>query len=372
MTERHSPSSSNNSFSESQRTQTAFEREAQTDDVATSSRVMIWTFAPNGKCRSVSRDWLELRGRSLDQERGDGWIQGLHPDDRHECIQVLHSAFLGRQAFRTYFRVMRANGSYTWIAAHGVPQFLNNGRFLGYSGELKEIQAPAPGNSSSFGNRPPQNLRQVLRQMVVHQHGDPVRQAPTQKKLSPGPHGVSRDGLLQCLNATTTPILVLDAEGRAIFCNTAVRCFAARHAARLTADLHGGFPQQGDPELLDAPVVRAWLDSDWTSDPQDIRINGHSLDHGCTAFTFIENSTEDQTPALGQAILHDLLNVATGMQVLVDLLLGQRISRRERDECMGLLSISLNLLLSEIEKHRSLHEAAQSEAALLHTSATGT
>lgn len=106
-------------------------------------RAMIWMFGPDGRCWAVSKRWLEYRGATLEAERGDGWIQGLHPDDRESSLNTFRAAFSSRRVFQAQFRVLRADGSYAWVRGHGVPQYLNNGRFLGYSGELREIEEPA-------------------------------------------------------------------------------------------------------------------------------------------------------------------------------------------------------------------------------------
>jgi len=364
MTDEESPSSNVQPFRERRQMQIAFEHGEQTHDATISPHVMVWVFAPNGKCRSVSRSWLEFRGRSLDQERGDGWIQGLHPDDRQRCMQIFRPAFISRQAFQINLRVMRANGSYAWIEAHGVPQYLNNGRFLGYSGELREIRGETSTNSSSPPNVQ-QNLRQILRRIAAHSQSVGLPKAATKKKLSRGAHRISRAGLTLCLNASSTPVVVLDAEGRVIFCNTAAQSLAARHVATTATTVPTSFSHQEGSDLEDAPVVRTWLDSDGTVDLRKVRIQSYPINNGCAAFTFVESSPEDQTPALDRAIVHDLLNVGTGIQLLLDLLLEEPTSRRERAECMGMLSVSLNLLLSEIEKHRPLQEIAQSQAATI-------
>src|SRR5271166_998456 len=54
--------------------------------LAESAPVMIWMSGADALGTYFNRAWLEFRGRSLDQETGNGWTQGLHPDDRDFCI----------------------------------------------------------------------------------------------------------------------------------------------------------------------------------------------------------------------------------------------------------------------------------------------
>ncbi len=58
------------------------ESEARFRSIAEQSPVLIWRADADGQCDYVNPSWLDFRGRPLEQETGDGWTEGLHPEDR--------------------------------------------------------------------------------------------------------------------------------------------------------------------------------------------------------------------------------------------------------------------------------------------------
>ncbi len=115
------------------------ESEERFASLADAAPVMIWMSAPDKRCTYCSRGWLEFTGRSLQEELGDGWENGVHPDDRQACVQAYHAAFDQRIPFRLEFRVRRAAGDYRWIISHGAPRTLPDGSFQGYIGIALDI-----------------------------------------------------------------------------------------------------------------------------------------------------------------------------------------------------------------------------------------
>jgi PAS domain S-box-containing protein len=79
------------------------------------SPVMVWMSGTDALCTFFNRAWLEFRGRNLQEELGNGWTAGLHPDDRDLCLEPYLKAFRARTPFRAHYRVQRADGEYAWI-----------------------------------------------------------------------------------------------------------------------------------------------------------------------------------------------------------------------------------------------------------------
>lgn len=110
------------------------ESESRFRNLAEQAPALIWMADTQNAGTWYNRRWLEYTGRTMEQELGFGWIDGMHPDDRQRCATFCQSAFDGRQRFDMEFRLRRADGTYGWIADTGTPRFDNNGEFLGYIG----------------------------------------------------------------------------------------------------------------------------------------------------------------------------------------------------------------------------------------------
>src|SRR5262249_34927339 len=86
-----------------------------------------------------NKPWLEFTGRTLEQERGDGWTEGLHPDDRRRYLDAYHAAFRARQPFRMGYRLRRADGAHRSVLSTRAPRCGPDGGVAGYVGSAIDI-----------------------------------------------------------------------------------------------------------------------------------------------------------------------------------------------------------------------------------------
>ena len=107
--------------------------------VADAAPVLIWIADTTRKCIWFNKPWLEFTGRAMDEEIGDGWAEGVHPDDFERCVETYFSAFDVRESFSMEYRLRRYDGEYRWLLDNGTPSFAPNGEFLGYIGSCIDI-----------------------------------------------------------------------------------------------------------------------------------------------------------------------------------------------------------------------------------------
>jgi PAS domain S-box-containing protein len=101
--------------------------------------VMIWMSGESAQCTFFNREWLEFRGRTLEQEAGNGWTEGLHPDDRDLSLETYLKAVAARQPFRMQYRLQRGSGEFCWVEHTGMPHYEQSGEFAGFVGSAIDI-----------------------------------------------------------------------------------------------------------------------------------------------------------------------------------------------------------------------------------------
>ena len=107
-------------------------------ELADNAPVMIWRSGPDKLCDWFNKPWLDFVGRTMEQELGNGWAEGVHPDDFERCLKTFVDAFDARQRFSMMYRLRRADGVYREILDNGAP-FYRGSVFAGYFGSCIDV-----------------------------------------------------------------------------------------------------------------------------------------------------------------------------------------------------------------------------------------
>jgi PAS domain S-box-containing protein len=173
------------------------ESEARFHSLADSAPVLIWISDSDKRRTYVNQRWLDFTGRTMEQEVGSGWLEGLHADDIRRWQHLYDRSFAHRKEFRIEFQLQRHDGEYRWMLDYGVPQFGAQKEFLGFIGSCVDIteRKKLENALAEAGRLPNENPSPVMRldqgiviayanpaaqQMMRHWRAAPGRKAPAE------------------------------------------------------------------------------------------------------------------------------------------------------------------------------------------------
>jgi PAS domain S-box-containing protein len=115
------------------------ESEARFRSMADAMPALLWVDDAEGRSVFVNKPWLDYTGRRLEDELGDGWTAGVHPEDLETLTTAYDDARAQRTPFEVQYRLRQADGRYRWFFDRGTPRFGADGGFIGYIGVLLDI-----------------------------------------------------------------------------------------------------------------------------------------------------------------------------------------------------------------------------------------
>ncbi len=110
------------------------ESEERFRTLSNNAPVMIWLADAEGRRTFLNATWLKYTGMNEKLALGDGWSQGLHPEDRVQYLELYHKALEHHILFECEGRIRRADGTYGWVLSRAIPRFDPKHGFLGLIG----------------------------------------------------------------------------------------------------------------------------------------------------------------------------------------------------------------------------------------------
>ena len=99
---------------------------------------LVWVTAADGQIADMP-EWRAYTGESVEQIKGWGWLNSLHPDDRERAAVAWQRAVDARSFYETDYRIRRNDGVYVWHRARGVPVLEADGSIREWVGICLDI-----------------------------------------------------------------------------------------------------------------------------------------------------------------------------------------------------------------------------------------
>jgi PAS domain S-box-containing protein len=97
-----------------------------------------WTTPPDGVVDDIP-EWRKYTGQSVEEAKGWGWLDAIHPDDRKRTTEVWNKAVATKSLYETEYRIRRKDGVYRYFLARGIPSLREDGTIREWVGVCIDI-----------------------------------------------------------------------------------------------------------------------------------------------------------------------------------------------------------------------------------------
>ncbi|MEO1403562.1 MAG: PAS domain S-box protein [Cyanobacteria bacterium J06635_1] len=92
-----------------------------------------------GHCIYVNDRWCQIAGLTSEAAAGEGWRQGLHPDDRDRISTEWYQSAQENRPFQLEYRFQHPDGVVIWVYGQSVAERDSDGQVIGYVGTVTDI-----------------------------------------------------------------------------------------------------------------------------------------------------------------------------------------------------------------------------------------
>lgn len=111
----------------SERTRELAHSNARFEALVQASAQVVWTANAEGQIVEDSPSWRALTGQTLEEWKGIGWADAIHPDDRDAAFAAWNKAVRTRTMYSVEYRLRHAGSNWRWTAAKSVPLLTGTG-----------------------------------------------------------------------------------------------------------------------------------------------------------------------------------------------------------------------------------------------------
>jgi PAS domain S-box-containing protein len=170
------------------------ESEASFRELADTAPAMMWTTDTDGLITFVNEGWLRFTGTTFQEEMGESWALGVHPDDAEVVLRTWEEALAARRPWEGEYRLHHRSGDYRWINDRGVPRYVG-GQFVGYVGSAIDIHERKTMESRLFEvYQREHKIAETLQRSLLPERLPPIEGVEMAARYLPGARGATIGG----------------------------------------------------------------------------------------------------------------------------------------------------------------------------------
>ena len=105
---------------------------AEISDVTDAAPVLFKMSNGKNEFYYFSNQWIRFTGKTLKEQRNQGWLDAVHHEDRDLVKSSIDAAFSKRKKYAVVYRIKNRQGQLRWVHEAGIPLYESEGEFSGY------------------------------------------------------------------------------------------------------------------------------------------------------------------------------------------------------------------------------------------------